>query len=244
MKRNIIFFIIFITSVIIGYRCSPFFPQRMLFIGDSITYGTGSGNGQCFTQIISGRIYTFCSGYTIENNSYFSLVKNTLYSVNYEFINIGCGRSSSSDWSLYAVEVDCAITERRLYDILAVPNLNSMIVYIMLGTEDAINLVSEESYRFNIHILLNELNEKTFRIVLLTPVQNYSSSVNVQLKLQAYRDILLEICDNPASNFDYTQISCIDTYSLLTQNDFSNGEKYPNAAGHAKIANAILTNLL
>lgn len=196
-------------------------PISVVLIGDSITAG-----------VVSEPV----------GPPYVALLADSL-GAGYAVSSIGCGGSSSIDWTISQGDVFCASTEFRLpniYEALAVPLLPADFVAILLGTNDALGYfepepVSADAYRAAIEeIAGNLLADGAGQVLLMTPPPNFRNLFTNHL-LGEYRDEILAACDAPED-----AVLCgPDLYSLLTPSDFELDDIHPNGAGHQKIADAL-----
>jgi lysophospholipase L1-like esterase len=189
-------------------------PIRVLLIGDSITRGRVSGpEGPAYAELLP-----------------------SLLGEGYEVTNIGTGGASSLDWTL-----SCPGTPWNLFPTLAVPNLPSEVVSILLGTNDAIAFyepepVSVELYRLAIEeIVENLFAEGAGIVILMTPPDHIGSDPTSRDRLIGYREEILLIC---------SQIPGVvcgpDLFTSLDLDlHFEDGDTHPNAQGHLVIANSL-----
>jgi lysophospholipase L1-like esterase len=130
------------------------------------------------------------------------------------------------------------IVAPSIYSARARLALPADLVVILLGTNDAAAIFEPESlsparYRDAIRDLTLQLQlDGAARVMLMTPPQFYGGPV---VRLRHYRDEILELCSPPADS-----ILCgPDVHTLLQLEDFAPEDPHPNAAGHAKIAEAL-----
>jgi lysophospholipase L1-like esterase len=196
-------------------------PFSVVLLGDSITFGQ-----------VSEPV----------GPSYAELLADSLGS-DFAVTNIGCGGTSSLDWTRSRGSAICGgvsgFVLPDLYEGRALPTLPADLVTIMLGTNDAIGffepgIVAVEDYRDAIlEIATSLLLDGADQVMLMTPPPNFVSTLPASFIVQ-YRAQVLDICGAPGD-----AILCgPDVYALLGPSDFGNSI-HPNAAGNAKIASAL-----
>lgn len=195
-------------------------PFSVVLLGDSITFG-----------LVSEPI----------GPSYAELLADSLGS-DFEVTNIGCGGTSSLDWTRSRGDAICGgvgFVLPDLYEGRALPTLPADLVTIMLGTNDAIGffepgIVAVADYRAAIlEIATSLLLDGADQVMLMTPPPNFVSALPESFLVQ-YRAQVLDICGAPGD-----AILCgPDVYVLLGPSDFGNSI-HPNGAGNAKIASAL-----
>jgi lysophospholipase L1-like esterase len=197
---------------------------RVVLVGDSITAGTVSRpKGPSYAQLLQRQLGPA-----------------------FEVVNLGCGGSSSLDWTRSRGSLYCGgkVTRPSLYDARVRPALPAQFATVLLGTNDsqgfkeARRLPADEYVAALREIATNLLDDGAERVVLLGPPL-VVHKVNAMLRLVAYGDAVRAVCDeNP-------RVLCgPNVRYLLTSDDFARGNVHPNGPGHAKIAAALAEFLL
>jgi lysophospholipase L1-like esterase len=171
--------------------------------------------------------------------SYASLLAASLGS-GFQVSNIGCGGTSSLDWTLSQPGAICGpmLVGPNLYEGLARPLMPASFVSVLLGTNDALGFfepapVPPERYRDAIaELTSNLLADGAGHVLLMTPPPNFVHPL--MDTLGAYRGHILELCGTP----DDAVLCGPDVFSLLGPLDFGL-DIHPNAFGHQKIADAL-----
>lgn len=194
----------------------------VLLIGDSITFGTMSGNG--------GASYADSLAVCLGEK--------------FKVVNAGCGGASSLDWTLTFPGTICGgvgILPDGLFSTRVLPNLPSRMAVVMLGTNDAIGYlepqpVAVETYRLALNEIISNLQDRHVKsVVLMTPPDHAWSDPAARNRLVGYRDQVLKACSR------MRRVFCgPDVFELLDlESDFDGNSIHPNAAGHQKIAGAL-----
>ena len=201
-----------------GATCTR--PTSVVLIGDSITEG-----------VISEPV----------GPSYAALLAESL-GPGFEVVNLGCGGTSSLDWTRSRGGVLCGTrrAEPNLYEALARPRLPADLVTILLGTNDAMGFSEEQriepaAFRAAIEELVKDLRSDGARqILLMTPPPHYPH-FGTQRRVFDYRSQIQSLCGAP----DDAVLCGPDIFALLQPDDFQDGNVHPNAYGQAKIASAL-----
>jgi lysophospholipase L1-like esterase len=193
--------------------------NRVVLIGDSITWGIVSGNGgPPYAEVLA-----------------------ELLGPDYEVVNAGCGGASSLDWTLSQPGFLCGgvgVLGAGLFGARARPHLPTDVATVLLGTNDAVGYfepvpLEAPTYRAAMNeVVRNLLFFGVGRVVLLTaPDHDWDDSAPVQ-RLAAYREEILDLC------FHHPRVECgPDLHQLLDlEAHFEPDDVHPNAAGHATIA--------
>lgn len=217
--------------LLLGTQCPPFNPVRTIFVGDSITFGAGSG-----------------TGFDPATHSFFALLDNDTAFDNYELINAGCGGASTYDWVDIATLTACgSYMEYDLYDAEITEHFPLYNTYIMLGTNDSVGffnpsgVVTKAQYKANLKDLVERLLAHSIRIVIMTPPPNVGNPTANAL-LAEYVDAIHEICEEVTPIYTL-ECGTVDVYNTLTTSDFAGTDIHPNMVGHWKISNLIKENL-
>jgi lysophospholipase L1-like esterase len=196
-------------------------PFSVVLLGDSITFGQVSEPvGPSYAQLLTDSLGS-----------------------DFEVTNIGCGGTSSLDWTRSQGTVICGgasgFVLPDLYEGRALPTLPADLVTVLLGTNDAIGffepgIVAVADYRDAIlEIATSLLLDGADQVMLMTPPPNFKDPLAAAY-LVGYRAQVLDICGAPGD-----AILCgPDVYALLGPSDFGNSV-HPNGAGSAKIASAL-----
>ena len=193
-------------------------PIRVLLLGDSITQGLVSGDQTALS---------------------FAEVLERSLSITHEVTNIGCGGASTTDWTISNGATICTEwLEETIFENLAIPNLPSDFMTILLGTNDAVGFfepapVSPWRYRQNLdEIVAHSLMHGARTILLMTPPPPCETSGDRFDRLMQYRLEVFDLCIHDAD------VLCgPDLFMLLDpQLDFDDCSVHPNGQGHAKIA--------
>lgn len=202
-----------------GEPAPPTPSVRVLLIGDSITAGMVSAP--------TGPPYATLLG--------------ELLGPHFELVNLGCGGTSSLDWTRSRGAVLCGgeYAVPNLYDKLVKSALPADLVTVLLGTNDALGIresqrVPVEDYEAALRELCsNLLADGAARVMLLGP-PFVVHSVPAMMRIMQYGDALRRVCD------EMDRVICgPDVRFLLDAKDFANGNIHPNANGHRKIAEAL-----
>jgi lysophospholipase L1-like esterase len=203
-------------------------PYEVVLLGDSITQGISSEP---------------------VGPSYATLLSDSL-GAGFDVTNIGCGGTSSRDWSPSSgISVCVGLPDpnlpANLYPALAKPNLPADLVVIMLGTNDATGAfepapLTAAEYRAAMEELVTQLLfDGAGEVMLATPPPNFAMPETAPTLL-AYAAAILDLCDAPSD-----AVLCgPDVLHLLQAEDFETGQIHPNASGHAKIADAMYASIL
>jgi lysophospholipase L1-like esterase len=208
-----------------GEPAEPAAPRtRVLLVGDSITAGLVSEpTGPSYAEILTDRLGD-----------------------RFEIVNLGCGGSSSLDWTRSRGVETCAgrPTKPSLYDARVVPAMPAEIACVMLGTNDARGVhekmwITPDEYEAAIReIATNLLDDGAGTVLLLGPPLALQR-VQAMLRIFGYGKALASICE------EMPRVRCgPDVSHLLTQDDYESGNVHPNGSGHAKIAEALAEALL
>ena len=202
-------------------------PYEVVLLGDSITQGVSSAPiGPSFASLLSDSL-----------------------GAGFDVINIGCGGTSSRDWSPSSgISVCVGLPDpnlpANLYRALAVPNLPADLVVIMLGTNNAIGAfepapLTAEEYRAALEELVTQsLVDGASEGMLATPPPNFADP-EAMPTLLAYAAEILDLCSATGD-----AVRCgPDILSLLQSEDFEPGQIHPDAIGHAKIADAMVDSI-
>lgn len=225
-----VFLLAFVLPLLGIASCPPYYPTRVLLIGDSITAGVGSG-----------------PGYLSEQDSFAAIV-SAAEPERFEFVNLGCSGAETTDWVVESEQNLCwpFATGADLWDVMLAPILPyAPRAFVMLGTNDASDAdgtpSSPASYRENLVELLRRLDGNVASATLLPPPPWLSAPAAVQERLAAYRSELAALCADPPELPRHLEIRCADPE--LGPNDAYLGNAHPNASGHDKIAGAVLADL-
>lgn len=194
-------------------------PRRVLLIGDSITWGTVSGDaGPPYAEALA-----------------------ELLGPTYEVINAGCGGASSLDWTLSQPNVICGgvgILEAGLFEVRALPHLPSDVVTVLLGTNDASGFFEPVPVEVPIYgAAMSEIVQNLrffgarYVILMTAPDYDWEDPARVE-RLAGYREEILDLCGS------HPRVRCgPDLHQRLDLDaHFEPGDVHPNAAGHAVIA--------
>jgi lysophospholipase L1-like esterase len=197
---------------------------RVVLVGDSITLGQVSRpKGPSYAQLLQ-----------------------RLLGPAFEVVNLGCGGSSSLDWtrSRGSLLCDGKVTRPSLYDARVLPVLPAQFATVLLGTNDSKGIkeerrISAEEYGEALReIATNLLDDGAERVVLMGPplAAHWRRAL---MRIVEYGDAVRAICEgNP-------RVLCgPDVRYLLLLEDFAPGNVHPNGSGHAKIAAALAEFLL
>lgn len=203
-------------------------PYEVVLLGDSITQGISS-------EPIGP--------------SYASLLSDSL-GAGFAVTNLGCGGTSSRDWSPSAgISVCVGLPDpnlpTNLYHALAAPNLPADLVVILLGTNDATGAfepapLTAAEYRAAMEELVTQLLfDGAGEVMLATPPPNFAMPETAPTLL-AYAAEISALCGTAGD-----AVLCgPDLLHLLQPEDFEAGQIHPNASGHAKIADAMVASIL
>lgn len=192
---------------------------RVLLIGDSITAGLVSApKGPPYATLLA-----------------------ELLGPDFELVKLGCGGTSSLDWTRSRGAVMCGgdYALPNLYDKLVKPALPADLATVLLGTNDAKGIqedhhISAEEYEAALReIAGNLLADGVGQVMLLGP-PFIIHNVQAMLRIMKYGDALRRVCGG------MERVVCgPDVRFLLDAEDFANGNIHPNASGHRKIAEAL-----
>jgi lysophospholipase L1-like esterase len=123
-----------------------------------------------------------------------------------------------------------------------VPELPSEAATVLLGSNDAVGFFEPENQPVSVGdyaaalyaIVIDLLSDGVEYVVLMTAPRNYASqNPDVDLRLAAYREEVLQICSSDPMD----GVLCgPDLYELLQPEHFASADVHPNAAGHLLIA--------
>jgi lysophospholipase L1-like esterase len=218
-----------LATILLGGAASPLEAQarkRVLLLGDSITAGAVSGPpGIPFADVLAQRLGD-----------------------GYEVVNIGCGGSTSLDWTITHGSTLCGVfVLPNLFEGRAVPSLPAEYVTMMLGTNDATGFfepmpIAPRIYgRAMAEIANNLVAYGAGTVIVMTPPPRcVSARRDERMRLLAYRAIVLGACGV------YPRTECgPDVHTLLDpETSFENCDVHPNAEGHAAIGNALADTIL
>ena len=201
-------------------------PQRVVLLGDSITEGIMSGppGGVPYADLLA-----------------------TGLSATHEFVNIGCGGTSSPMWTISQGTTLCmGANPATIFETFAIPNLPADFVAIMLGTNDSVGfflpdrVTGAEYATHMLEIIGNSLFFGARTIVLMSPPPKCGSGAAASTPfLEDYRVVAHNICTQ------HPDVICgPDIYTLLDSGDFDNCGVHPNQRGHNKIAMGLGTSLV
>jgi lysophospholipase L1-like esterase len=196
-------------------------PIEVLLIGDSITVGVVSGaDGLPYPKILRSHL-----------------------GADFEVTNIGCGGTTSLDWTLTQASPWCG-AERvapNLFEGRALPNLPAAFVALLLGTNDAVGFmepepISIETYAAAIdEIVANLIVFGADNVILLTPPPRCFEDADIPRRLRGYRRAILTRCSEFANT-----LCGPDLYAILDLDlHFANCDPHPNALGHEVIASEL-----
>lgn len=196
---------------------------RVLLIGDSITAGLVSApKGPPYATLVAQRL-----------------------APEFEIVNLGCGGTSSLDWTRSRGAVLCGgeFTVPNIYERRVLPALPADIVTVMLGTNDSQGIQEEtrvpvEDYEAALREICTDLlADGAGRVMLIGPPL-VIHKVQAMLRLVAYGDALRRVCE------EMDRVVCgPDVRMLLDRQDFAIGNIHPNRMGHVKIADALVEAL-
>jgi lysophospholipase L1-like esterase len=189
--------------------------RRVLLLGDSITAGAVSGSSP---ELLSGA----------NGPGYASRLADALGPL-VRVSNLGIGGTTTTDWrerlaGSWPVAADVAV--------------------VLLGTNDALAPpsrppTSRTGFAANLRAIASELAPGFGVVVLLTPppapAANEHASPEWTARLAGYRDEVRAACA------ELERVVCGPV--LDSRADFHEGNIHPNAAGHAKIADALAAAL-
>jgi lysophospholipase L1-like esterase len=194
---------------------------KMLFVGDSITRGTGA-------------LDPSQGGFTAQIGQRFPEVL---------VANAGCGGSTIRDWTIERGNGACAIGDA--WNLLASPELPAQITHVMLGTNGArggrfefFGPISPPEYEARLRMLV----ERAPGLVLISsaPVSAARPYGAIDDRLRGYRDAIALI----VSEYEYAEHG-VDAYALLDpRSDFVADGIHPNDQGHTRIADELERQLL
>lgn len=201
-------------------------PRKVVLLGDSITAGPMSGPaGASFAEVLAD-----------------------LLADGYDVVNIGCGGSTSLDWTISQGSILCGnFVYPNLFEGRAVPNLPAPFVVVMLGTNDATGFleprpVPPRSYGRAMAEIVNNLTAHgAGQVVVMTPPPRCpTASREERIRMLAYRAIVLGACGL------YPGTACgPDVFTLLNpETSFESCDVHPNADGHAAIGAALAEVIL
>ena len=202
----------------------------VLFIGDSVTYGTGAsdpdGDGQ--------------------PNGFVSILGETWAPYGVEVINAGCGGATIRDWTNDGGEsVSCAIW--NAWGLLAEPHLPVDAIHISLGANDAVGFfewgcpgegqwggcwVPVDEYEERMRQLIAKIGEDV-TILLSTTTPNPNANSEENARLEGYRDVVIQIAGEDEWDNVYFGADILHQLSLEF---FPEGNVHPNDEGYARIA--------
>ena len=192
-------------------------PTRILVLGDSITNGLG-----------------------VSEDEYYSALLRDWLGADYEIIEEGCGLTTSALWSPFSTERGpCHGFFWFLYDVYAAPNLPAHVVTLLLGTNDALRLMSPGDYEQNVVDIVEALIEDgASSVVLMTaPGLPVYYSLARRQRISQYGQVIRNICsnmDDVACGPDLIEL--LDVNAHFLQLDSGLRDVHPNAAGHDTIA--------
>jgi lysophospholipase L1-like esterase len=200
--------------------CARADPISIVLLGDSITAGeTSAPTGPPYATLLADSLGP---GFAVTN--------------------LGCGGTSSLDWTSSRGSVLCGgeVDRPNLYDALAQPQLPADLVTVLLGTNDAIGF--EESGRVDpsvyagaiFELARDLLADGAAQVMLMTPPPNFAGRAARPL-LARYRSAIIALCAKPGD----AVVCGPDVYALLEPDDFAAGNIHPNESGQAKIADAL-----
>jgi lysophospholipase L1-like esterase len=201
--------------------CARADPIRVVLLGDSITAGaTSEPTGPPYATLLADSLGP---GFTVTN--------------------LGCGGTSSVDWTPSSGSAFCGGTVERpnLYEGLAAPQLPADLVTILLGTNDAIGFEESERVDPSVYtVAIAELSGRLLadgaaKVMLMTPPPNFSGRGAARTLLARYRNAIIALCGSPGD----AVVCGPDVYALLEPEDFADRNIHPNASGEAKIADAL-----
>ena len=165
----------------------------------------------------------------------------------YDVTNVGCGGTSSQDWSPTASSSlpSCgAVAFSALYSDSVLPLMPVDVVTVLLGTNDAIGFfeptaISIENYQSNMEsLVLALLLDGAGQVILLAPPAFPSGGPVEAAYITGYRNAIRELCEPPGDD-----ILCgPDLGELLDSSDdyFAAGSFHPNGPAHALIASELI----
>jgi len=163
----------------------------------------------------------------------------------------GVGGSTTLDWVGPTVGIPYAELEDALvplFEGIAVPDLPTEIVIILLGTNDAIGYwedspVSPDEFSRNVELLTRRLLDRgAGRVVLVPPPPQHHAPREVRLRLFGYRAAIERLCRVMSSEWsaDLPPVLCgPNLLDLLGPEDFEKDDVHPNEQGHRRIAEAV-----
>jgi lysophospholipase L1-like esterase len=203
--------------------------DRMLFIGDSITFGVWAEPLDAgFVPLIAERFPEL------------------------DVVNAGCNGATVRDWTIDDEATDCFYS--GAWPELAEPNLPAAMTHVLLGTNDSVGIfewgadepggpvhhgfvVSPEEYDARLRELIDRIDGWVFLSV--PPVRTDGQPPEVADRLLAYRQVVLDIVESEPQ-----VLLGVDLQELLDpETDFQEGI-HPNTLGHAKIADALEQSIL
>ena len=197
---------------------------RVVLIGDSITAGLSSKpKGPSYADLLPERL-----------------------GPDFEVVNLGCGGTSSLDWTRSRGARRCGgkFTPPNLYLARARPALPADLVTVLLGTNDSHGIgedhwTSADEYGAALReIAADLLADGAGRVVLLGPPVD-PARLGATLRIVRYGEALRAVCD------EMPQVVCgPDVLLLLRREDFGARNIHPNGPGHVKIADALAAALL
>jgi lysophospholipase L1-like esterase len=204
---------------------APDVPRiRVLLIGDSITAGLVSEPmGPPYAELLQQRL-----------------------GERFEVLNLGCGGSSSLDWTRSRGAVMCGgrPSTPNLYESRVQPQMPAAFATVLLGTNDSQGIredrrIPTEEYGAALReIATNLLEDGVERVLLLGPPL-VPHKVAAMMRLAAYGKAVEVICQE-----DPRLVCGPDVRYLLYGEDFETGNMHPNGPGHVKIADALAEALL
>jgi len=205
-------------------------PISVLFIGDSVTWGTGASD-------------TDGDGHP---NGYVSILGEIWAPYGVEVINAGCSGATIRDWTNDGGEsVSCAIWDA--WGLLAEQHLPVDGIHISLGGNDAVGFlewgcphagqwggcwVPVDEYEERIRQLIEKIGEDV-AILLSTTVPSPNANSMHNARLEGYREVVMRIAGE--DEWDNTYFGA-DMLHQLSPEFFPDGQVHPNDEGHALIA--------
>lgn len=208
-------------------------PSEVLLIGDSITEG--------------GVSYPAGTDFTCRQGLCYAERLSEMLGSGYQITNAGVGGSTTVDWTRSTPAIPHVLVDgvpTTLFSGLAVPNLPSEIVLIMLGVNDALGFLESTPtlpsvYSENLDQMIARIFELgANQVILVGPSPLFAFDSSVQGRLNDYGSAVESLC---ATTVDV--ICGPDLRSLLTRSDFAGDDVHPNPAGHEKIAMALADSI-
>ncbi len=193
-------------------------PIRTLLLGDSITFGTVSGEaGLAYAEILAANL-----------------------SDTHDVVNASMSGTSAFFWAPSTPCPGVCSNADTLFDELATPELPADIVTVLLGTNDALKFFLDQRTPVeDYEDLMREIVDAIFAggasdVILMTAPRGNVSPQAAGF-LAGYRERIGLICQDT-----FGVVCGPDLHELLDPVlDFADGDIHPNAGGHAKIAAAL-----